>query len=66
MRVTVEGVENNQQAELVRSAACDEVQGYYFGRPLADPDLGAEALEEAKRALAKIDKSGQQRLRIVS
>jgi diguanylate cyclase (GGDEF)-like protein len=64
MRVTVEGVETDKQAEFVRSAACDEVQGFYFGRPMAEADLAAKVLEEVQRALA--DQSGQQRLRIVS
>ena len=32
--ITAEGVETKQQAEFLREAACDEVQGYLFSRPL--------------------------------
>ena len=31
--VLAEGVETLQQLEFLHSAACEEVQGYYFGRP---------------------------------
>jgi diguanylate cyclase (GGDEF)-like protein/PAS domain S-box-containing protein len=33
--VTAEGVETEQQADFLRAQSCDEVQGYYFGRPAA-------------------------------
>ena len=32
--VVAEGVENARQLDLLRSAGCDLVQGYYFSRPL--------------------------------
>ena len=32
--ITAEGVETKQQAEFLREAACDEVQGYLFSKPL--------------------------------
>jgi diguanylate cyclase (GGDEF)-like protein len=44
MRVTVEGVEDERQLELVRSLGCDEVQGFYFGRPMPASDLAGHAL----------------------
>lgn len=31
--VLAEGVETLQQLEFLHSAACEEVQGFYFGRP---------------------------------
>ena len=33
-RVVAEGVESRQVLEIVAGAACDEVQGYFFGRPM--------------------------------
>jgi EAL domain-containing protein (putative c-di-GMP-specific phosphodiesterase class I) len=34
MRVVAEGVENENQVNILKSLACDEVQGFYFSRPL--------------------------------
>ena len=39
--VTVEGVENARQLDFVRAARCDQIQGYYFGRPMPRLDLAA-------------------------
>jgi EAL domain-containing protein (putative c-di-GMP-specific phosphodiesterase class I) len=39
--ITAEGVETREQAHFVRDIACDEIQGYYFSRPLP-----TEALEK--------------------
>lgn len=34
LRVVAEGVENQQQAEFLQTCACDELQGYFYGRPM--------------------------------
>ena len=39
--ITAEGVETKGQADFLKSIDCDEIQGYYFSRPLS-----MEALEE--------------------
>ncbi|NLL91009.1 MAG: EAL domain-containing protein [Ruminococcaceae bacterium] len=39
--VTAEGVETIEQAEFLKSLYCDEIQGYYYSRPLSQ-----QALEE--------------------
>jgi EAL domain-containing protein (putative c-di-GMP-specific phosphodiesterase class I) len=65
MRVTVEGVEDGEQADFVRDAACDEVQGFYFGRPLKEADLPARILADAERDASRPDRSAQDRLRVI-
>ncbi|VFR97200.1 diguanylate cyclase/phosphodiesterase (GGDEF & EAL domains) with PAS/PAC sensor(s) [plant metagenome] len=41
LRVTAEGVETQAQADALRALDCDEIQGYWFSRPLAVPALEA-------------------------
>lgn len=41
LRVTAEGVETQAQADALRALGCDEIQGYWFSRPLAVPALEA-------------------------
>jgi len=40
-RVVAEGVETRQVLDIVVDADCDEVQGYFFGRPMAPGDFAA-------------------------
>ncbi|WP_198969952.1 sensor domain-containing phosphodiesterase [Xylophilus sp. ASV27] len=39
MRVTAEGVETGAQAAALKALGCDEVQGYWFSRPLTSKSL---------------------------
>ena len=39
MGVIVEGVETKKQLDLLAGIGCDEIQGYYFSRPLPVPDF---------------------------
>jgi EAL domain-containing protein (putative c-di-GMP-specific phosphodiesterase class I) len=39
LEVTAEGVENEQQAVLLRLAGCRRLQGYFFGEPMTAEDL---------------------------
>jgi EAL domain-containing protein (putative c-di-GMP-specific phosphodiesterase class I) len=34
MEVVAEGVETADQLECLRAAGCDEVQGFYYARPM--------------------------------
>ncbi len=46
--VTVEGVENERQVDFVSQARCDQIQGYYFGRPIPSTALAAHILNSLK------------------
>jgi diguanylate cyclase (GGDEF)-like protein len=48
LRVVAEGVETEQQLAFLRHHRCDEMQGYYFSRPVG-PALFAAMLGDAKR-----------------
>ncbi len=51
LRVIAEGVENEAQMSFLRAHQCDEIQGYYFSRPLP-ADHVAEKLRGMARALS--------------
>jgi diguanylate cyclase (GGDEF)-like protein len=46
MRVTVEGVETAKQAAFLAKADADQVQGYFFGRPLPAYELASIILAD--------------------
>jgi diguanylate cyclase (GGDEF)-like protein len=46
MRVTVEGVETAKQVEFLYDADADQVQGFYFGRPVPSSEAAVEILTE--------------------
>jgi diguanylate cyclase (GGDEF)-like protein len=54
--VLVEGIETEEQLEFARSLGCDEVQGYYCGRPFPEEEIeklttsSAGAAAEPQRA----------------
>jgi diguanylate cyclase (GGDEF)-like protein len=41
LRVVAEGVETRGQLDVMRSLQCDEIQGYYFSRPVPADDFEA-------------------------
>jgi EAL domain-containing protein (putative c-di-GMP-specific phosphodiesterase class I) len=41
LRVMVEGVETEGQAEYLRSVQCDESQGYLYAKPMMPNDFEA-------------------------
>jgi EAL domain-containing protein (putative c-di-GMP-specific phosphodiesterase class I) len=47
-KVVAEGVETEEQLRFLRSHGCDEMQGYYFARPLTVAD-STKALTEDRR-----------------
>ena len=50
MQTTAEGVETQEELQLVRDLGCSLVQGYIFGKPMA----AEEALELAKKGAATL------------
>ncbi len=51
MRVCVEGVETERHADFARTIGCDEVQGYYFGRPMPVANVAAVILADFQHGL---------------
>ena len=48
MHVIAEGVETLEQLQFLRRSGCDQIQGYYFSRPVPADDY-ARMLQEGKR-----------------
>jgi diguanylate cyclase (GGDEF)-like protein len=45
LRVVAEGVETKEQIEVLRSARCDQIQGFIFGRPVSEARFAREFLQ---------------------
>ena len=54
MTTTAEGVENEDEAEMIRKLGCHKIQGYHFGRPMPAEDarkvLRRHEIPKRKRA----------------
>jgi diguanylate cyclase (GGDEF)-like protein/PAS domain S-box-containing protein len=48
LRVVAEGVETEMQCEFMQRNACDEIQGYFFARPVPAIDLEAILREDRR------------------
>jgi diguanylate cyclase (GGDEF)-like protein len=53
MRVTVEGVETAQQVAFLDGADADQVQGYFFGRPVPGSEVAGNMLEDFRNSLPR-------------
>ena len=48
MRVTVEGVETSNQVDFLYDANADQVQGFYFGRPMPASQLKGDVFDKIR------------------
>lgn len=53
MKVTTEGVETEAQVALMKSLGCDQLQGYFFGRPAPADQVAAEILTRFRHNVAE-------------
>src|ERR1700730_7895000 len=53
LKVIAEGVEDEAQMSFLRAHQCDEIQGYYFSKPLAVDKVAEKLRGEAVQALAE-------------
>jgi len=51
MSVTAEGVETEAQADLVRTAGCDQIQGWYYYKAITAPEIRAHLDELRHRTI---------------
>jgi diguanylate cyclase (GGDEF)-like protein len=51
MAVTVEGVENDRQARFVEAAGGDQIQGYYFSKPMPASELAPYILSGLREGI---------------
>ncbi|MES2089250.1 MAG: EAL domain-containing protein [Pseudomonadota bacterium] len=51
--IIAEGVENEEQYAFLRAHGCDETQGYYLARPMAEPAFEALLMEHSQETIAK-------------
>ena len=51
MRVTVEGVETSDQVDFLYDAHADQVQGFYFGKPMSAATVDADVLEQLRKSM---------------
>ena len=47
LKVIAEGVETEAQIAFLREHHCDEIQGYYFSKPVSADEAGRMLLSEA-------------------
>jgi len=59
LKVTVEGVETAQQVALLRELECDQIQGFWFGRPMPAQEVAAFIRADFHRATERAASAAQ-------
>jgi EAL domain-containing protein (putative c-di-GMP-specific phosphodiesterase class I) len=60
LKVIAEGVEDEAQMSFLRARQCDEIQGYYFSKPLAVDKVADKLRGDHSEALVRAQASGGQ------
>ncbi len=60
LKVIAEGVENEADMSFLREHHCDEIQGYYFSKPLAAEDAARKLRSNYSEVQARAHASGKQ------
>jgi EAL domain-containing protein (putative c-di-GMP-specific phosphodiesterase class I) len=60
LKVIAEGVENEAQMSFLRAHRCDEIQGYYFCKPLAADEVADKLRADDSEAHVQTQASGKQ------
>ena len=55
IRITAEGVETREQVEFLRDIACNQLQGFFFAKPLNEADLATYFLNQFARQIGVHD-----------
>ncbi len=56
LKVIAEGVEDEAQMSFLRAHHCDEIQGYYFSRPLERDAIAAKLRDTGLHALSAVSR----------
>ncbi len=60
LKVIAEGVETQDQMSFLRAHQCDEIQGYYYSKPLAVEDVGAKLRDKSAETIVRAQATGGQ------
>jgi EAL domain-containing protein (putative c-di-GMP-specific phosphodiesterase class I) len=60
LKAIAEGVEDEAQMSFLRARQCDEIQGYYFSKPLAVDKVAEKLRGDYPEALVRTQASGEQ------
>jgi diguanylate cyclase (GGDEF)-like protein len=65
MHVTVEGVETAEQVAFLDGADADQVQGFFFGRPVPASEVTTNILADFQRTASPLPAEGKSKLRVI-
>jgi len=54
LKVIAEGVETQDQVRFLRERACDEIQGFYYSRPVTAPEIAAFSARHSANRLEAV------------